>query len=338
MFYRIKQFYLNVIHQLLGDWGYFLYDERKHEKKILQTYYKSMTPCSNNKQLAIFMANGFCNHAGLCDRFKGMTTLYGWCKDRHIDFRIFHKHPFSLDDYICPNQYNWQIQEDAICYSKQYASVNHCMLNHLTNRLIKNGKIISLEKQWFENRISRNKRQYHFYTNIYPENDIAFGQHFQELFKPTPRLQNEIDNHLKQIGGEYISVSFRFMQLLGDFKDCDGDTLDITEQEKLINKSILIVEQIKQRHPNIKTVLVTADSQKFLDAVKEIPYTYIVEGKIGHINFENSDEVNMKTFLDFFMIGHAQKVYLAKSGKMYNSDFARRASMVYNREFEVVDY
>jgi hypothetical protein len=128
------------------------------------------------------------------------------------------------------------------------------------------------------------------------------------------------------------------MQLLGDFKDCDGDTLDITEQEKLINKSILIVEQIKQRHPNIKTVLVTADSQKFLDAVKEMPYTYIVEGKIGHINFENSDEVNMKTFLDFFIIAHAQKVYLAKSGKMYNSDFARRASMVYNREFEVIDY
>lgn len=338
MFYRIKQFYLNIIHQLLSDWGYFLYDERKHEKKILQAYYNSITPCSNIKPLAIFMANGFCNHAGLCDRLKGMTTLFGWCKEHHIDFRIFHNHPFTLDKYICPNQYNWKIQEEAISYNKKNVSVNHCMLNHLTNKFVKNGEIISLEKQWFENRISRNKKQYHFYTNIYPENDIAFGQNFQELFRPTPRLQNEINHHLKQIDRDYISISFRFMQLLGDFKDCDGETLDIKEQEKLINKSLLIVEQIKLRHSNIKTVLVTADSQKFLDAVKEIPYTYIIEGKIGHINFENSDEVNMKTFLDFFMIAHAKKVYLAKSGKMYNSDFARRASMIYNSEFETVDY
>ena len=58
----------------------------------------------------------------------------------------------------------------------------------------------------------------------------------------------------------------------------------------------------------------------------------------GYIDFENSDEVNMKFFLDFLMIAKALKIYLVKSEKMYNSDFARRASMIYNRPFELFKY
>ena len=34
----------------------------------------------------------------------------------------------------------------------------------------------------------------------------------------------------------------------------------------------------------------------------------------------------------------AKKIYLAKSEKMYNSDFARRAAMIYNRPFELFNY
>ena len=85
-------------------------------------------------------------------------------------------------------------------------------------------------------------------------------------------------------------------------------------------------------------MLVTADSTKFLQAAKSLPFVYIIKGEIGHINFVYSDEVNMKTFLDFFMIANAKKVYLAKSEGMYNSDFARRASMVYDKPFEIVEY
>ena len=128
------------------------------------------------------------------------------------------------------------------------------------------------------------------------------------------------------------------MQLLGDFIDCDGITLSPKDQEDLINKSIEVIKDIKAKNELIPKVLVTADSCKFLDRAKELPYVYIVEGKVGHINFENSDDVNMKTFLDFLMIAKAQKVYLAKSEQMYNSDFARRAAMIYGKEFELVTF
>ena len=93
-----------------------------------------------------------------------------------------------------------------------------------------------------------------------------------------------------------------------------------------------------KKNPQFNKMLVTADSRKFLEAVKGLPFVYVIKGKVGHINYEASDEVNMKTFLDFFMIANAQKVYLAKSDKMYNSDFSRRAAMIYNKKFELVCY
>ena len=65
---------------------------------------------------------------------------------------------------------------------------------------------------------------------------------------------------------------------------------------------------------------------------------YIIPGKVGHIDYDNGDDVNMKTFLDFFLISKAEKVYLARSGKMYHSAFAKTASLVNNRPFEMYEY
>lgn len=339
MFYKIEKIVKGILRHSLGDWRHFLYDEHHHEKALIRSRYLETSANSLNKKTVIYMANGFCNHAGLCDRFKGMTALYGWCKENKIDFRIFHIHPFNLNNYIVPNLYDWQINQESICYNKNQVSVNHCMLNQLVKPQIESGEIVSLEHKWFLRRInSTNKKQLHFYTNMYPESDLQFGTLFRELFKPSPKVEQEIEKHIKQLGQEYISVSFRFMQLLGDFIDCDGDILPDNQQESLIHKSLNILFHIKEENPDTVKMLVTADSIKFLQAASSIPFVYIIKGEVGHINFKNSDEVNMKTFLDFFMISKAKKVYLAKSGKMYNSDFARRASMINNKPFELVNY
>lgn len=339
MFYKVNKFKKEILHFLIGDWYYFLYDEQKHEKALIRKCYNEFSSNKLISKTVIFMANGFCNHAGLCDRFKGMTTLYGWCKENKIDFRIYHIYPFNLNDYIIPNLYDWQISDEQISYNKNQVSVNHCMLNQLVKKQIQSGEIASLEHKWFIRRLfNSNKKQLHFYTNMYPESDLLFGKYFKELFKPAPRVEDEISNHLKQIGQEYISVSFRFMQLLGDFKDCDGNILLDDQQELLIHKSINILYYIKEQNPDVERMLVTADSIKFLQAARHLPFVYIIKGEIGHINFIHSDEVNMKTFLDFYMIANAKKIYLAKSGEMYNSDFARRASMIYEKPFKIVDY
>jgi hypothetical protein len=212
------------------------------------------------------------------------------------------------------------------------------MLNNLVRKQIESGEISALERTWFQRRLKTTKLQLHFYTNMQPESNQLFGIYFRELFKPSDRLAAALDSHMQTIGDIFISISFRFVQLLGDFIDCDGDTLPETEQEELISRSIQAIKDIMRHHQSIPRVLVTSDSVRFLRRAKVLPYVYVIEGKVGHINFEHSDDVNMKTFLDFLMISNAQKVYLAKSGKMYKSDFARHASMIHNRLFEIYNY
>ncbi len=338
MLYRIRYYYNKLLHNILGDWKYFLYDEKNQENNVLRRYYKQQPHTTPTSKIAIFVANGYCNHAGLCDRLKGITTLYGWCKEYNIDFRIYHINPFNLADYLIPNEYNWEIKEGDICYNRKWTSANHLMLNNLVRKQIESGEIATLEKEWFCKRIKTRKKQMHFYTNMYPENDTQFGTYFRMLFKPSPRLEDALNHHLSSIGEPYISVSFRFVQLLGDFKDCDGAILSLENQESLIQRSIKVIEEIKEINQSYSIILITADSRKFLEEARMLPYVYIVEGEVGHINFENSDDVNMKTFLDFLLISKAEKVYLAKSKDMYNSDFARRAAMIYNHPFELFNF
>ena len=59
-----------------------------------------------------------------------------------------------------------------------------------------------------------------------------------------------------------------------------------------------------------------------------------------HIDYNenNSFEIHLKTFLDFFLIANATKIYLLRNGKMYKSGFPKSASMIYNIPFLVIDF
>ena len=338
MLYRFKHFYYHLLRKILGDWNFFLYDEKKKEKRILHQYYTSTNDCKNEDKYVIFMANGFSWHAGLCDRLKGIVTLYQWCKKNKTSFKIYFNTPFQLNKYLITNMYNWEIESQDICYNGKEVSVNHCMYNPLVYSFINDGTIFIKSQKWLNHHLNKNYKQIHVYTNIYPQSDYEFGTLFQELFQPSPLLLHHLNKHSILIGGKYCSISFRFVQLLGDFRDCEGETLSIDAQQHLIRESIKAIKDIKAINDNIPHLLVTSDSIKFLSVAAKIPYVYVIEGQIGHIDYDSSDETAMKTFLDFFMIAKAEKVYLAKSEKMYNSDFARRASMIYHRPFELYEY
>ena len=162
-----------------------------------------------------------------------------------------------------------------------------------------------------------------------------FAELFGKLFKPAPRLQNLIDYHKEQIGGKYISISFRFTTLLGDFTDCTGAALPVAERQPLIEKCLHAISEIAKTAPSHDRILVTADSSTFLAQAAALSHVYVIPGKVGHIDYDNDDDVNMKTFLDFLLIADAEAVYLCKSGKMYKSAFAQTAAMVHNKPFEV---
>ena len=73
------------------------------------------------------------------------------------------------------------------------------------------------EKTYFKV-LDTKKKEEHVYSNITLREDL-FKKFFQDLFVPAPRLQNAINICINEINGKYVSISFRFIGLLGDFND-----------------------------------------------------------------------------------------------------------------------
>ncbi|MDR2521893.1 MAG: hypothetical protein LBC72_04995, partial [Spirochaetaceae bacterium] len=138
-----------------------------------------------------------------------------------------------------------------------------------------------------------------------------------------------IDYHLSQIGGNFISASFRFMALLGDFNEA-GSALVLPEADRqaLITRCLEHLQEIHDEN-NGEKILVTSDSITFVNKAKKFDFVYVAPGEIAHIdNAAGLDKaVHMKTFLDYMLLTYSQKLYLVVDGNMYRSGFAYRASL-----------
>ena len=154
-------------------------------------------------------------------------------------------------------------------------------------------------------------------------------------------MEQAISQCLQEIGGKYITVSFRFIDILGDFKDHAGFGEELTVEEKryYIKKSLACLEQLHMRHPQCYKIVVTTDSPYFLKLVKSLSYVYVIPGRLEHMDYAVVDdyEVHLKTFLDFMIITKAEKSYSYQYGKMYGATkFALTAALIGNNEYEVV--
>lgn len=302
-----------------------------YKVNILKKYY------TNNPQqyikgeelYIIYMADGRLLHGGLSDRLCGLVSLYYYCIEHNKKFKAYWSHPYALQEYLLPNKYDWTINEKELSYNKKesspiYVSCYYCSLDKF--------------KKILNNYLCKDKKQLHVYTNIRYFNS-EFGRYFFELFKPTKPLEELISYNLSKINDEYISITFRFQQLLGDFREGSFSQLK-TEKEKrnLINKCISTIESIKKQNQNINKILVTSDSKSFLSSLKVYSYIYTIPGNIAHIDFskENNFAINAKSFVDFFMISKAKKVYLVYSDILYKSSFAHTASMLHRVPYEEI--
>ena len=275
----------------------------------------------------VIMFDGKCAHGGLTDRLRGITSVYSYCKEHGIPFYVHFVHPFSLEDYLEPNNVDWRISKERLSFNLHQAKPVILFDFDLHP---------ALHETFMDKTIKQMNGQIHLYTNS-KFRDKDFRCCFHELFRPCEKLQKSIEQHLEQLG-TFVSVSFRFTTLLGDFEDCINTPLPVEEQEELISNCILAIEKIRGAKKGVNKILVTADSEKFLNRVKKLKYVYVVPGTIGHFDHSNEEQGDMelKTFLDFFLISHAAKVYLVRLGKMYNSGFCRHAAMLGDKPFECI--
>lgn len=285
---------------------------------------------NKGKEKVIFI-NDWNHEIGIVDRLNGILTTYHLAKQNKRPFYIVWQQPFELTKYLEPSDLDWRKNPKDVSFIRDEAFAGIMMSDSKSKFFHPIEKFVF--KRWF-----KIKKEFHVNTNcyLYPE---KYSKLFKELFKPTKYLEEAVNKNLP--ASPYYSYSFRFMQLLGDFKDTYGDILNEEEREHMINRCLQELFYLLKSLPEGYLALVASDSKTFLKRACEAdPRIFCIEGEIIHPHTYFQDPIDnpdiyLKTFLDFFLISKAEKVYRLQTGKMHTTGFPKLAAYIGNKPFIV---
>lgn len=285
-------------------------------------------PCA----VSIFCAN--VPAGGLVDRLRGAISVYAACQKTGRTFRLHFTHPFPLTDYLQPNKYDWRISKDKVTFAPEQTQI--IIIDTQTG----NAKEREWQQQQLELQLKAHTNlQLHFYTNALCCYDLDFKSLFNELFRPSERLQKRLDQLKQLTGPDYLAVSTRFLHLLGDFnEEVETEELYLSDKNRLLQACLEQLDRLYRKYG--KRIVVCSDSTTFLEHAQKADYVCTIPGTVSHIGNDSlrSYAYYEKTFLDFFVIGNAQKVVLLKSPQMHNSGFPYAAARMGGKPYEVVEF
>ncbi|MFI3330440.1 MAG: hypothetical protein R3Y38_01380 [Rikenellaceae bacterium] len=296
-------------------------------------YYTDLNCPENPNRQVIMMIDGRIIHGGMADRLRGCVSIFSLCKKTKTELKINFTYPFNLSDYLVPNKYDWKISDDEICYNSSYCEP---VKANSSGAYFAKGKIKKLLISEFKD---PKYAQTHLYSNFrYDERN--YPALFDELFKPSKELLLAIEQNKAHLGENYYSATFRFQQLLGDFKEDDiYKTLSKQEQNTLINKCLDRLKSHIKTLPKGYKLLVTSDSITFLEHAKTLENTYVIPGEIAHMNHTSEQKnIFLKSFIDLYLLKDSKKIALFRTGEMYNSGFPRFASKIGYGKFKSIKF
>lgn len=302
--------------------------ERFKEKSLIHDY--DFSSCSSDNEV-ICMIDGKVKHGGLTDRINGIISCFDAALKANRNFKIHFRHPFNLKDYLVPNKYDWIINPENIVLNQDSKPL---FIRSINTRQEEQRGI-----QLLHDLIKYPNKQLHVYTNINSVDDESYHRIFHKLFKPSIQLNDILDKEREQINGCYVSATFRFQQLLNDFKEGDYKILHCKERDELISKCISVIKELNKFNPN-KKILVTSDSSTFLEKIRDLSYVYVISGKTVHMEYDNSNDfsTHVKAFVDLFLISEAEIIYSIVVKPMYESGFPKFASKIHNRPFKLISF
>lgn len=293
----------------------------------VKRYYNG-TELQHIKEGIICICDGTLCHGGPTDRLRGILSTYEEANKHNIPFYISWTSPFALEDYLVPATFDWRINKTELSRS----------LNQTYPLIIEDIPNVQSAMR-LKAALYKRKPQTHVFTN----SDSSIGHYaslWNKLFHPSEILQKEIDKHLAHLGNKYQAFTFRFLQLLGDFKDWQQVTLPEEEAIILMEKVKMEFLRLATAIPSDYRILVTSDSTRFLKYIRNADdRIYIVPGDVKNIdllNGESHETAWLKTFTDQQLLMKAEKVTLMRTNRMYKSGFPRFAAEVGRTEF--IDY
>lgn len=305
------------------------------QERLKEGYTNNSTAQKPNKKRVVVIYDNKKRSFGFADRLRSIISIYKTSRELGLEFKILFTKPFKLSRYLAPNEVDWEIEPEELCYNLRDTDI--CCLEMRTGTDYE----IRQNEKWFRKEFKKNYSEFHVRTNAAYSYNYNFAQLFSTLFKPSPLLLDLIQSHIDILGREYISASFRFLELLGDFNEPNGSSVHLNEKERemLIKRNIEQIEKLHNRHPGIH-ILVNSDSSTFLEYADRLEYTYVVKGNIEHVdNATNlAADAHDKTLTDFFMIANAKEIYLFITGSMYNSNFPYAASKLYKKPFHIIHF
>lgn len=264
-------------------------------------------------------------HGGLTDRLRGILSTYEVAKKKGIKLYVSWDTPFELERYLEPAGADWRINPWEISYSdRQSMPVLIEDLSDFYSGLRLRAALKS------------GVPQLHIFSNS-DEGRGDYRELYKEFFRPTPLLASAVEEHVRNLDGQYWAFSFRFLTLLGDFKDCTTKVLPEAEREELIRRNEEELLRMLAELPLGYRVLLASDSSTFLKRAAELdPRIYVVPGEIMHVDYADGTphpDIWLKTFIDQQLLMNARRVVLMRTGEMYRSGFPRFAAEVGGAEF-----
>lgn len=308
----------------------YLKDVLVREPLFRLKYYRLMT--KKVTPSIIFMADGRMSHGGMFDRFKGIVTAYALAKQKGIPFRIHWIYPFDLSEYLIPNKVNWIIADGDVVFS---LFKSHPLIVYGESSNPK--RLLTLD-------VLKQVHVYYGADSLEKINELHFtnyewGVLFKELFSPSQKLRSVIDDYKKKLGNRYISIHFRFQNLLGDKNEIyDNKVLPENEQKILIKRCKERIDYILNDKKGYN-VFIASDSDAFLSSLKSESNLLVTDGRAVHIdNVLVMKELDIvKSFVDFYLISESSYVYSVKFGDMYSSAFPQYAAKINNVPFERIE-
>lgn len=297
--------------------------------------YQQGVPLSAYKPYVISMFCGNAPSGGLIDRLRGAVSTYQGCLATGREFKLYFTHPFVLNDYLMPNTYDWTISPEKVAFAPSQSQVL------VASSVYDTPSERRMHQEQITKALSNSKnRQVHVYTNAAFCYDHDFARSFTELFKPSERLQQSIDESIRVIGGDYITVSARFCNCLDDFnEEVYCEPLSAMERQELLSSCIDEVKRISEENPG-KKLVVCSDSTTFIEEARRHFDIITTPGTISHIGNDDVHDYAYyeKTFLDFYIIAGASDAYLLKGPHMMKSGFPYAAALVGRHPLNVIEF
>lgn len=266
---------------------------------------------------------------GFNDMLKGIAFTSDFCNRNNYYHKIYRKEPFDFETYFKPLSYDWRINLDEIQRqdrnSMLFLSMSHIRNERTEYRALK-----------FFSRL--NYVKYLCVSISAPCSVDLFSEKFHSLYQITSYTSALLEKQvsLMKANNGWVSVSFRFANLLGDSDErIRGiSTLSPIDRDVLMKKCSSKLIELTHSYSSDTVFFITSDSNVFLHFISElnIPnfHFILIGGITHHIGFGSScgDEAIDKMICEYLIISKSIAAYQVRFDPMYNSQFPRYAASI----------